>query len=77
MNTTMTSEEEEALRRHFALKVRPQYKPSTIDKIVAKINAIRVGEASIEDWINPTTKILNWDCMIEQFGLYGKFVAFP
>lgn len=70
----LTEEETQELKKHFALRVRPQYKPSTINRIIEVVNKIRLGEMKDTEFVNPVTKILTWDVMLENFGLYPRFV---
>ncbi len=74
MNTELSTEEENALRKHFQLKIRPLYKPSTIDKIVQAVNKCRTGQMKDTEFVNPITKIVDWSCYFELWSLYPKFV---
>lgn len=75
MNTILTSAEEQKLRDHFNTKISPRYKPQTITKIIEAVNKIRIGEMKDTDFVNPITKIVDWSCYFEIWGLYQrKFV---
>jgi len=75
MNTILTQEEEQNLRKHFARRVDTKYKPKTMNAIIAKVNEIRIGQASINDWVNNSTKIVTWGVYIELWSLFGRYVS--
>lgn len=74
MNTILNEQEEKELRDHFALKVRPRYATRTVDKIVEAVNKIRTGLMKETEFVNPVTKIADWQTYLEVWGLYNRFV---
>ncbi len=76
MQNKLTEIEEGELRKHFQLKVRPQYKTKTLDKIVDAVNKVRTGIMKESEWVNSSTKIITWGDYFENWNLMGRFINF-
>ena len=74
MNTKLTEIQKQELKDYFNVKVHPRFKPKTIEKIISKINEIRIGTTKATEWVNEQTKIVTWETYLEIWGLYNKYV---
>lgn len=75
MNTELTEIQKQELKDYFNVKVHPRYKPKTIENIIEVVNKIRIGEFSEMEFVNPITKILRWQDMLEIWGLYKNKIV--